>query len=593
MNHTVADFVIARLQQWGVNRLFGYPGDGINGLMGAIARAVPEMEFVRARHEEMSAFMACGHAKFTGEVGVCMATSGPGAIHLLNGLYDAKLDHMPVVAIVGQQARASLGSDFQQEVDLVTLFKDVASAYVETVTSPTQVRHVVDRALRVAIAERTVTAIIIPKDVQEEPAVASPPREHGSTYSGAGAVQPRLYPDELALDRAAQLINAGERVAILAGAGALEATDELVTLAEITGGGIAKALLGKCAAPDDLAFVTGSIGLLGTSASWHLMQACDTLIMVGTTFPYAEFLPPDGQARAVQIDIAPRNVGMRYPTEVNLIGDAGETLRRLLPRLRPRTDRSFRQSIERWVEKSWADIEARSMTEAEPVNPQRVFWELSARLPESVMICGDSGSHTNWFARNLCLRRGMRASLSGKLASMGSALPYAVAAKFAFPDRPTLAIVGDGAMQMNGLSELITVKQYWRRWSHPGFVVAVVNNRDLNQVTWEQRVLNGDPRFDAAQAVEDFSYAGFAEMLGFTGLRVDRPSEIVPAWHLAFTSTRPVVIEFITDPNVPPLPSHVTVDQARNLLRALAAGDSDRVEVIKQSFRQLFPQSVE
>ncbi|MBV8405101.1 MAG: thiamine pyrophosphate-requiring protein [Gammaproteobacteria bacterium] len=588
MAATVGDFLVERLHQWGVRRIFGYPGDGINGIMGALGRVADDFDFVRVRHEEMSAFMASAHAKFTGEVGVCLATSGPGALHLLAGLYDAKMDHAPVLAIVGQQPSSALGSDFQQEVDLQAVFHDLAD-YVQTIVEPSQARHVVDRALRIAAAERTVTCIVIPNNVQLEPAVPHPPRKHGHNFSSVGYARANSLPLQSELQRAADLLNAGERVAILAGAGALHATDELIETCEILGAGVAKALLGKAALPDELPFVTGGIGLLGTRASWYLMQHCDTLLLVGTTFPYAEFLPPEGRARAVQIDIEPRNVGMRYPTEVNLIGDSAATLRALLPLLVRKQSRSWQQQIAGQVGKWWKDLETRAMKSAEPINPQRVFWELSPRLPDDVILCGDSGSSANWYACDLKMRRGMKASLSGKLASMGSGVPYAIAAKMAFPERPVIAVVGDGAMQMNGNAELLTVKQYWRRWENPCFIVLVLVNHDLNMVTWEQRVLAGDPKFPAAQEVVDFPYAQYGGMLGLKGIRVDKAADIAAAWDLALAADRPVVIEFVTDPNVPPLPPHLTSEQALDYLRALIKVDPDQWQIIKQSAKQLLP----
>ncbi len=587
MADTVGDFILQRLSDWGVQRIFGYPGDGINGLMGAMGRASDRFDFVRVRHEEMSAFMAGAHAKFTGETGVCMATSGPGALHLLAGLYDAKMDHMPVVAIVGQQAITALGSDFQQEVNLQSVFEDLGD-YVQTIVSPTQARHVIDRALRIAQSERTVTVVIVPNDVQMEDAVPSPARAHGNNYSSATPALAHPVPDEGELQRAAEILNSGKKVALLVGAGGLKASTEIVELADRLGAGAAKALLGKAALPDDLPWVTGSIGLLGTRASWHLMNECDTLMMIGTTFPYSEFLPRDGQARCVQIDLDPRNVGMRYPSEVNLIGDAAETLHRLLPLLEPKQDRSWREEIEGEVAKWWQDVESKAMESAEPINPQRVFWELSPKLPDRSILCGDSGSHTNWYARNIKMRPGMMGSLSGKLASMGSGVPYAIAAKMAYPDRPVLAMVGDGAMQMNGNAELLTVQQYCKRWSDPRFIVMVLVNHDLNQVTWEQRVLAGDPKYAEAQDVIAFPYADYAGMLGFEGIRVDRPEDIAPAWDRAFAAERPVLIEFITDPDVPPLPPHITWDQAKSYLGALAKVDPDEWGIIKQSFKQYF-----
>jgi len=585
MSKTVGDHLLERLSEWGIERIFGYPGDGINGIMGAMGRHAEDFDYVRVRHEEMSAFMAGAHAKFTGQVGVCLATSGPGAIHLLNGLYDAKLDHMPVLAIVGQQASTSLGSDYQQETDLHTLFKDV-SAYVETVVTPAQLRHVLDRALRVAMAEKSVATVIIPNDVQQMPAVESPPHKHANVLSGVGFIEPRPYAHDADLQAAADILNAGEKVAILAGAGALGARDELIAVAQALSAGVAKALLGKAALPDDLPWVTGSIGLLGTRASYQLMKECDTLLIVGSTFPYAEFLPREGQARAVQIDLHARNISMRYPIEQALLGDSAETLARLLPLLQPKAHGAWRESIERSVAESWAELEDKAMLDAEPLNPQRVFWEMSAQLPDDAILCGDSGSHTNWYARDVRLRGDMMGSLSGKLASMGSGVPYAIAAKMAHPQRPVIAMVGDGAMQMNGNAELVTVQQYWKRWSNPTFIVLVLNNGDLNQVTWEQRAIGGDPKFAPAQDVIDFPYARYAEMLGFRGIRVDSPEAVADAWREAFAADRPVLIEFVADPNVPPLPPHIEFEQARHFLGALRS-DPDRWSMIKQSARQI------
>ncbi len=586
MSDTVADFLLERLSQWGVKRIFGYPGDGINGIMGAMGRHAEQFDYIRVRHEEMAAFMACAHAKFTGEIGVCMATSGPGAIHLLNGLYDAKLDHQPVLAIVGQQAQTALGSDYQQEVDLHTLFKDV-SAYVETVGSPVQVRHVLDRALRIAVAERQVTTVIVPNDVQQMKAVATPPQKHGVVQSGFGFIPPRPYARDEDLTAAAELLNAGRRVAILVGAGAIGAHLEVEAVANALGAGVAKALLGKAVLSDDLPYVTGSIGLLGTRASDELMRRCDTLLMIGTTFPYAEFLPKPGQAKAVQIDLFARNISMRYPIDQPLLGDAKETLQRLLPLLKPKRSKAWRQGIEKQVQRSREELHSRAMKSAEPVNPQRVFTELSAQLPADAILCGDSGSHTNWYARDVNLQPSMLASLSGKLASMGSGVPYAIAAKLAHPQRPVIAMVGDGAMQMNGNSELLTVQQYWQRWQTPTFIVLVLNNHDLNQVTWEQRTKAGDPEFTPAQRVIEFPYARYAELLGFEGIRVDAPEQLADAWKRALTATRPVLLEVVTDPSVPPLPPHISFEKAKALGGALLSNDPKAWSVIKQSAKQL------
>src|SRR5689334_17238519 len=570
MSETVGDFLLARLAgEWGVKRIYGYPGDGINGIMGAFERKGPRPDFIQVRHEEMAAFMACAHAKFTGEAGVCLATSGPGAIHLLNGLYDAKLDHQPVVAIVGQQARSGLGGNYQQDVDLQTLFKDVAHEYVQTASEAAQIRHLIDQAMRIALAERSVTCVILPNDLQEEEAVPTPPHAHDTVHSVPGYECPQITPPEAQLSRAAEVLNAGERVAMLIGAGTLGARDEVIEVAEMLGAGVAKALLGKAALPDDLPYVTGSIGLLGTKPSWDLMRECDTLLMVGSSFPYSEFLPEEGKARGVQIDIDGRMLGIRYPVEVGLVGDSATTLRALRKQLFRKDDRSWREKVEANVSDWWELIEKRAMQPAEPVNPQLVFHELSKRLPGDVILTSDSGSAANWFARDLKLRRGMMASLSGTLATMGPGVPYAIAAKFAHPERPVIALVGDGAMQMNGLAELITIAKYRERWADQRLVVLVLNNRDLNQVTWEQRAMSGDPKFEGSQQLPDFPYARYAELLGLKGIRVDRPEDVAPAWDEAMQSDRPVVLEAVTDPEVPPLPPHITIEQAKALSKAL------------------------
>jgi pyruvate dehydrogenase (quinone) len=585
MPQTVADFALARLAEWGVQRIYGYPGDGINGFLGALDRAKEHLQFVQVRHEEMAAFMACAHAKFTGEVGVCLATSGPGAIHLLNGLYDAKLDHQPVVAIVGQSGRGAIGGDYQQEVDLVSLFKDVAHQYVHMATAAEQVRHLIDRAVRIARVERTVTCVVFPNDVQELDAAPVPPHQHGTIHSGVGLTKPYVVPHDEDLRRAADVLNGGKRVAMLIGAGALGAADEVLEVADILGAGIAKALLGKAALPDDLPFVTGAIGLLGTKPSWDMMADCDTLLMVGSSFPYSEFLPKEGQARGVQIDIDGRMLSLRYPMEVPLVGDAAESLRVLIPYLERKTDRSWRKQIEENVAGWWRVLEARAMNDAEPINPQRVFWELSPRLPENCILAADSGTAANWYARDLKIRPGMMASLSGNLATMGPGVPYVIAAKFAYPDRVAIALVGDGAMQMNGLNGLITIAKYWREWSDPRLVVLVLNNRDLNMVTWEQRALAGNPKFDASQTLPDFPYAEYALDLGLTGIRVDHPDQIAPAWDRALAADRPVLIEAITDPNVPPLPPHITFAQAKAFASSVLSGDAEALGFIKQTIK--------
>jgi pyruvate dehydrogenase (quinone) len=580
-----AQFVLGRLADWGVKRIYGYPGDGINGLLGAFHEVGDRIEFTQTAHEEIAAFAATAHAKVTGEVGVCMATSGPGAIHLLNGLYDARLDHQPVVAIIGQQKRMGLGSNYQQEVDLVSLYKDVAHEFVQVLMVPQQAPHLIDRAIRIAKSTRSVTCVIVPDDVAESD-YEEPPRAHGAVISEIGFPNPpRVIPQDEDLRRAAEVLNAGEKVAMLIGAGAFGAAEEVKEAADILGCGVAKALNGRAALPDDLPFVTGSIGLLGTKPSNDMMENCDTLLMVGTSFPYSEWLPEPGQARGVQIDIDGKMIGIRYPMEVNLVGDSKETLRSLIPHLRRKQNRSWREGIEQNVERWWEMLENRAMEDASPLNPQRVYHELSPRLPDRCILTADSGSATNWWARQLKLRDGMQAALSGTLATMCPGVPYALAAKFAYPDRPVIASVGDGAMQMLGINALIDIAKYWHRWSDPRLIVLVLNNQDLNQVTWEQRVLAGDPKLEASQNLPDFPFARYAEMLGFKGIRVDNPDDVAPAWEEALGTDRPVVYEAITDPEVPPLPPHIRFEQATSLAQAMAKGEPHTLRITMQSLK--------
>lgn len=582
MADTVADFLLQRLRAWGVSEVFGYPGDGINGLIAAFEKAGDRPKFVQSRHEEMSAFQAVGYAKFSGRCGVCLATSGPGAIHLLNGLYDAKLDHVPVVAIVGQTARSAMGGSYQQEVDLQALFKDVAGEYLVEVNVSQQLPNALDRAIRTAESKRAPTALIIPSDLQEEP---YHPPEHAFKQvpsSPPGPARSVVIPPEDELARAADVLNAGSKVAVLVGQGARNAAEEVREVAELTGAGVAKALLGKDVLPDDLPYVTGAIGLLGTRPSYELMRDCDTLLIVGSSFPYTQFLPDFGQARAVQIDIDGGMIGMRYPTEVNLVGEAKGTLRALLPLLRRKPDRTWRRTVEENVASWWRTMEQQAMLDADPVNPMRIVWELSQRVPENAIITADSGSSTNWYARDLRMRGRMRGSLSGTLATMGPGVPYAIGAKFAEPDRPVIALVGDGAMQMNGLAELITVAAYYRQWSDPRLVVCVFHNNDLNQVTWELRAMGGTPKFEESQALPDVSYADLARSLGLEALAVDDPDELGDAWDRVLAADRPAVLDVRCDPEVPPIPPHATVEQMTSMTKALFRGDPNAWHVLVQ-----------
>jgi pyruvate dehydrogenase (quinone) len=581
----VSEFVWHRLNEWGINRVYGYPGDGVGGLDVALEQAKDTMHYVQVRHEEMAAFMASGHAKFTGEVGLCYATSGPGAIHLLTGLYDAKMDHVPVVAIVGQQARTAIGAHYQQEVDLQSLFKDVAADFVATASVPSQVRHLIDRAVRIASSRRTVTCVILPNDLQLMP-YQDPPMAHGATHTGVGYAGPALLPEDKLLREAAAILNAGSKVAMLVGAGALAATDEIIAVAETLQAGIAKALLGKAAVPDDLPFVTGGIGLLGTEPSWDMMQDCDTLLMVGSSFPYSEFLPKPGSARGVQIDIDGTLTSLRYPMELNLIGDSATTLRALLPLLEQKPKDAWRHGIENNVAAWWKTLENRAMQPANPINPQRVFWELSPKLPDNCIKAGDSGTVANWYGRDIRMRRGMKGSLSGSLASLGAATPYAVAAKMAFPERVVIAFIGDGAMQMNGLNVMITIAKYWKQWSDPRLIVMVLNNQDLSQVTWEERVQIGAGKTESTQSIPDFAYHTYAELLGLKGIVVREPEAIGPAWDAALAADRPVILNIYTDPNVPPLPPHITLKDAGRFM-SMVFSEPELGSVLKNTAREV------
>ena len=582
---TVGDFLVERLHEWGVRRIFGYPGDGINGVLGALERAKGLIEFVQVRHEEMAAFMACAYAKFTGEMGVCLSTGGPGASHLITGLYDAKLDHQPVLAITGQAPRAVRGAHYQQELNLARMFSDVAE-FVQELETPSQIGMLVDRGIRTAKSRHGVAVLVLPGDLQEMP-YKSPPMKHGYVRSGPGWTKPVVIPQQTEVQRAAEVLNAGEKVAILIGAGAKDAAAEVLEVADKLGAGFCKALLGKDVLPDETPGCTGGIGLLGTKPSWDLMMGCDTLLMVGSGFPYSEYLPKDGQARGVQIDIDASMLSIRYPMEVNLQGDSKATLQALLPLLQRKADRSWRDKIEKNVADWWKTLEARALQPANPVNPQRVTFELSPLLPENAIVTSDSGSCANWYARDVKIRDGMRSSLSGGLASMGAAVPYAIAAKFGHPDRPVIALVGDGAMQMNNMAELITVSKYWKQWPDPRWICCVFNNEDLNQVTWEQRIMEGFPKFPATQDLPNVPYHRFGELIGMKGIFCDKPDDVAGAWKEALASDRPVVLEFKTDPEVPPLPPHISFEQAQKFMKTLLAGDPNEAALARGSFRQV------
>ncbi|OBB58350.1 thiamine pyrophosphate-requiring protein [Mycobacterium sp. 852013-51886_SCH5428379] len=570
MSDLVADALVARLRDWDVERVFGYAGDGINTLLGAIQRAGAP-EFVSTRHEELAAFAACGHAKYTGKVGVCTATQGPGAIHLLAGLYDAKLDRRPVVAIVGQVVSTALGSGYLQEVDLHALFKDVCGQYVQTVFAPEQALMALDNAMRTAIATSTPTCLIIPHDVQQAEMPDELQHSHGVVPSSAVSARGHLTPAEEQLRRAAEVLEAGEKVALLVGRGAAGATEEIARLVEHLGAGVTVSLLGKPVLDEGEPWHTGVMGHLGTTASAHLMAECDTLLMVGCNDPWTEFYPAPGQARAVQIDIEPRVVGAKYPVEAPVIGDAALALSALLPMLAEKK-RGWQQQVREWTRRWHDEAAARALVQTSDANPEAVVRALSDHLPADARVAVDVGSSVYWYARHVRLPRGVPAHVSGYLASMGCALPYGLAAKYDAPQRPVVALIGDGAMQMSGLLELVTIADRWRSWDDPRFAILVLHNQDLTEVSWEQREMEGNPRFDASQDVPSFPYADYAELLGLHGIRITSSDQADDAWRRALSADRPTVIEAIVD-STPLLPPLMPESKMEKVIGALARED--------------------
>ncbi|MFE5670006.1 thiamine pyrophosphate-requiring protein [Agromyces sp. NPDC056523] len=566
-DRTVADAIVARLVEWGVDRIFGYSGDGINGVMQALRRSADAPEFVQARHEETAAFMAVAHAKFTGRVGVVAATQGPGAIHLLNGLYDAKLDSAPVVAIVGQQVRSVLGTEYQQEVDLHRLFADVAAQYSTTVVAPEQVPAAIDQAVRTALATRSPTVVIVPHDVQDLPA-AEPAAEHGHITTAVGYRSPRVLPDPAELERAAAVLAGAQRPVVLVGQGARRAVDDILALADRLGAAVVTSLLGKPLVDESLPFAAGTMGHLGTTASARVMAECDTLLIVGSSDPWTEYYPAPGQARAVQVDLDGRAIGRRYPVEVGLMGDARETLRQLAVRLPLTKVDGWRERVADHV-REWRRIaDARAETSADPVNPEFAVRALNDNLPDDALVALDVGSIVYWYARQLRLPRDADAHLCSTLASMGCGIPYGIAAKLAFPGRPAVVLAGDGGMQMTGIAELVTVADRSQSWDDPRFVVLVLDNGDLAEVSWEQREVEGQPRFAASQALPGFPYARYAELLGLRGEIVDSAGDMDGAWQRAFAADRPTVIQLLSDPDIPLLPPLPQARDARETMRA-------------------------
>lgn len=595
MATTVSDFVIGRIREWGVSRIFGFPGDGIGAFDGALGKAERDgegLEYIRPTHEEICALMATAYAKFTGEVGVCAATSSPGAFHLLNGLYDAKMDNQPVVAIVGQQGLSSLGTFTQQESNLERAVSDVA-VYTQTVVSPKQAQAVVDTAFRMARVRLGPAVVILPHDVQsmEMPELAP---ENWVSRSSAVAPSTSIVPPRDDILKAAEIINAGSRVTFLVGHGSNGATDEVLKAAELCGAGIITALRAKQVISSDVPFHTQQLGLLGSRPSMDQIAGCDTLVLLGTNYPYAQFMPKSGQARGIQVDLKPEQMGLRYPTELNLWGDVKETLAALIPHLEDKTDKSWQQGIIESMKEWESEMEAEAMVSYDDgVNPRRVYHELNKRLPPRAIVTADAGSTADWYGHHIRLREGMLGDLSGRLASMLAAMPYATAAKFAHPERPVICTIGDGAFQMLGMNELITVKKYMQRWENPQLIIMILHNDDLTQVSWEMRTEDANPVWSTSQDVESIDYAGYAELLGFTGIRVKSDDDVAAAWDAAFAHRGITVIDAYTSKNVPPLPPKVAFEFAKNTGMALLKGDPDATGVIRDTAKSVVTEGVE
>ncbi|MGF1452326.1 MAG: thiamine pyrophosphate-dependent enzyme [Opitutales bacterium] len=573
MSETASDILVDVLRQWCVEIIFGLPGDGINGVIEALRKRQDEIRFVQVRHEESAAFMACAYAKYTGKLGVCLATSGPGGIHLLNGLYDAKLDHAPVLAITGHHFHDVIGTYMQQDVDLDKIFIDV-SVYNQRIMGPAHVSNVTHQACREALAKRGVAHLNFPVDFQEHSLEVDSTSMRNSEIrplQGFGRGKGAPLPAEL--QRAAQVLNEGRKIAILAGQGANHATDELLEVADLLGAPIIKALLGKACVPDDHELCMGGIGLLGTEPSEEAMQHCDTLFIVGSSFPYLEFLPAEGQAECVQVDTDQEKIGMRYPVDAGLLGDSKETLRELVPLLTRKKDRAFLEHRQKERKRWWELMEKRGTRQDKPMKPQVVAWELSKRLAEGAIVSSDSGSITTWWARQMVAKRGQMYSLSGTLASMANGLPYAIAAQLAYPDRQSVAFVGDGGFSML-MAEFVTAV----RDGLPVKIV-VINNRTLAQIKWEQMVFLGNPEYVVDLA--DIDYAKVAEACGGKGIRCDDPGEIGSAIDEMLAHPGPVVLDAVVDKQEPPMPAKIKYWQGKQMAASLMRGEKYRNRIVK------------
>ena len=568
----VSDLIVERLIEWGVDTIFGLPGDGVDGFFEALRTHQDKLHFIQVRHEETSAFAAVGYAKFTGRIGVCCATSGPGGIHLLNGLYDAKCDLQPVLAITGHTFHDLIGTSYQQDVDLDKLFMDV-SVYNERIMGPAHAVNAVDMAIRTAYARRGVAHLNIPKDMQEWKVDDSHRSKANVAQHSADLCAPlNLIPSQAMLERAASVINEGSKVAILAGRGALGARAEVEQLAEIVGGPVVKALLGKAVLPDRSPYTTGGLGLLGTAPSVDAMQECDTFIMIGTSFPYMEFLPQPGQAKTVQIDLDPTRIGVRHSVDVALTGDAASVLRALLPMLKKKSGKFLKKAQERM--KDWNDLmEERGTRKDMPMKPQVVTHTLNSLLNDDAIIASDSGTIATWSARYIEIRGNMQFSLSGMLASMANGLPYCIGAAAAYPGRQVVCIVGDGGLSML-MAELATLVKY-----KLNVCVIVIKNNVLGQIKWEQMIFEGNPEFGVELWPIDFAMV--AEACGARGFTLERPEDAESVLRAALSVGGPALVQAVVDPHEPPMPGKATTDQAKNLVKALLRGQKDAGKIIK------------
>jgi pyruvate dehydrogenase (quinone) len=568
---TAADVLVETLLDWGVELVFGLPGDGINGIMESLRTHEDKIRFIQVRHEEAAAFMACGYAKFTGKLGVCLATSGPGGIHLLNGLYDAKLDTQPVLAITGLQFHDLIGTFTQQDVALDKLFMDVA-VFNERIMGPTHVENITDLACRTALAYHGVAHITFPVDLQEKEVKKKQASSRNIPHhtSDVDAHSARL-PNRADMERAAEILNQGKKVAILAGRGALNATDELEQTAELLAAQIVKALLGKAAVPDDSPYTTGGIGLLGTKPSQEALEDCDTLLMVGTSFPYIEFMPKPGQARGVQIELDPKRIGLRYPVETGLVGDSRNTLRELIPLLRRKEDRKFLQVAQAGMKDWWELMEKRATRPDKPMKPQVVAWELGKRLRNDAIVSCDSGTIATWWARHILARRGQMHTLSGNLATMAPGLPYTIAAQVAFPNRQCVAFVGDGGFSML-MADFVTAVKY-----KLPIKVVIIKNNTLGQIKWEQMVFLGNPEYGVD--LQPIDFAAFAHACGGVGFSVEDPADCGRALDELLAAPGPAILQAAVDPFEPPMPAKVKGEQALHFAESLARGEPNRKKI--------------